>query len=234
MTLNLLEPISSLFKYQVRKLARKLGLPSEISERQPFPGPGFGCRIAGEITRGKAEVLREVNVVVESELRRYQPSQHFAILVNNRLEKAPTEAERIASRYLNRRVEARLLEDECIGVKGDERLIGKMVILSGGGEAATWSRLPWLDVLRLQNEITGTVKEICRVSVLLTGNPREDSGYGVIIRAVDTVDFMTAVPSKVDFKHIEEVGETVMEGYREVKFVGYEITTKPAATIELI
>ena len=109
-----------------------------------------------------------------------------------------------------------------------------MALLIGDGEAAAWSRLPWLDVLRLQNEITGTAKEICRVSVIPAGSRPENGGYGVIIRAVDTVDFMTAVPSKVDFGHIGKVGETVTDGYREVKFVGYEITTKPAATIELI
>ncbi|MEM4246135.1 MAG: glutamine-hydrolyzing GMP synthase [Candidatus Bathyarchaeia archaeon] len=235
MKLQLIEPLSSLFKYQVRTLARQLNLPAEISERQPFPGPGLACRIAGEVNGPKLEVLRDIDAKVENELKRYNPSQYFAILINNVVAGRCQAAERIASKYLGKSVDAFLLQDECIGVKGDERAIGKMVMIStpAGGRLA-WEKCSFLDMLRMQNEITGSVKEVCRVSILLTSPYAPGSGFGIVIRAVDTIDFMTAIPSNIDFTHLAEIGRAVMADHQEIRFVGYEITTKPAATIELI
>ncbi len=234
MKLNLIEPLSPLFKYQVRILARELHMPQDIAERQPFPGPGLGCRIAGEISSPKIQILREVDAMVEKELKKYTPSQYFAILLNNRFTGKSEIAEMISAKYVGR-TRATVLKDDCIGVKGDERVIGKMVVLQNPMKSVgLWQKSSWLDILRLQNEITGSIKDVCRVSLLLTEIGDQNSGYGIIIRAVDTIDFMTAIPTKIDLEHLSDVATMIIEKHSAIKFVGYEVTTKPAATIELI
>jgi len=237
MKLKLIEPMSTLFKYQVRVLARELGLTKEISERQPFPGPGLGCRVTGKITKEKLDILREVTDIVEQELKEYKPSQYLAALINNSIIKSNQEVNGICKKYFkgNYEIENFVFEDDAIGVKGDERHIGKIVGLSifKDGKMA-WDDISWTDVLRLQTEITGKIREVCRVVVILTKDFVKNEDLGIIIRSVNTTDFMTAVPTQIDFSHLKKIEEKIIERFPQVKFVGYEITTKPAGTVELI
>ncbi|MEM2865342.1 MAG: 7-cyano-7-deazaguanine synthase, partial [Candidatus Bathyarchaeia archaeon] len=235
MELKLIEPLSPLFKYQVRALARGLGLPRELTERQPFPGPGLGCRISGGITKAKLRLLREVNEIVEDELAAYKPSQYFAILLTGRVKARSSEAESIASKYLGRRVRAYQLMDEAVGVKGDERVTGNPICVSVNDDPRILDGLPWINLLKMQNEITGAIREVCRVLIQVNGSiGLERRGYGIAIRAVETLDFMTATPCEVSFIHLSEVGGEILERFNGISFICYEITTKPAATIELI
>lgn len=235
MKLKLIEPLSSLFKYQVRVLAKELGLPPELADRQPFPGPGLGCRISGEITRDKLKLLREMDEIIEDELATYGPSQYFAILLTGQVKARSNEAELIISKYLNQGVKAYHLLDEAIGVKGDKRIVGNPVCISTNNDSQILDELPWVNLLRMQNEITGTMEEICRVLIQVSGSiGLKPKGYGVAIRAVKTLDFMTAIPCEVNFAHLSEMGERILGEFKEISFICYEITTKPAATIELI
>jgi GMP synthase (glutamine-hydrolysing) len=237
MKLKLIEPLSALFKYQVRILARELGLPEEISRRQPFPGPGLGCRVAGRITKEKLEILREITVIVEEELKKYNPSQYLAALIDNSIVESNPKIDEICRKYFEEgcEIENFVFENDAIGVKGDERLVGKIVGLSVfRKDEMPWNGIPWIDVLKLQAEITGKVREICRVVVILTKDFVKNEDFGIIVRSVDTLDFMTAMPTQVDFSGLKKLEEKITERFPRVKFVAYEITTKPAGTIELI
>jgi GMP synthase (glutamine-hydrolysing) len=244
MKLNLIEPLKNLFKYQVRILAKSIKAPPSIesikappsiADRQPFPGPGLACRITDEITHSKIDIIRNIDQYVENELNKYGSSQFFSILMNNQITSRSLETEKIISKYVKSNVKAYLLQDECIGVKGDERTLGKMVILDSDQKLEEfYKKISWLKLLKLQNEITGSVKTICRVSILITSPFITNQDYGITIRAIDTQDFMTAVPSRIDPYHLKRIGDSILNDYDSVKFVAYEITTKPAATIELI
>ncbi len=222
--LNILEPFRDLFKYQVRVIARELGIDEKLVRRQPFPGPGLGCRITGEITRSKVKILQEITEIVEKELQIYDPSQYFAALISSNLNKFDS---KLIKNFLDDAI-AFLSSDKAIGVKGDERIIGKILLIY----SKKWSTKKWIDILQFQNNVTGKYDEICRV-VALFDEPLKGE-YGIVIRAVDTLDFMTAIPTKVDFQHIEKIGREIKKKFNEISFVGYEITSKPAGTIELI
>lgn len=233
MKLKLLEPLSNLFKYQVRILARELGLPPELTERQPFPGPGLSCRISEEITSEKLTLLQEITTIVEKELSRYNPSQYFPILLTGKVISQSPKALEIASKYFQKEVNAYKLGDQAVGVKGDERVIGHPICISISESSFFLDTQPWITYLKMQSEVTGALPDICRVLIHLQGNITNSKGYGLVIRSIDTMDFMTAVPSKVKFTHISDLGKRIMEAFDQIKFVCYEITTKPASTIEL-
>lgn len=81
---NIVEPVGSLFKDQIREVARALCLPPEICERMPFPGPGLSLRIIGEVTKEKLEIIRKATVIVEDELKHTGAFQYFPILTDTK------------------------------------------------------------------------------------------------------------------------------------------------------
>jgi GMP synthase (glutamine-hydrolysing) len=152
MTLQLIEPLRDLFKDEVRKLGHELGLPDEIVWRQPFPGPGLGVRILGEVTRQSVATLRQADAIVREELAAAGLErsiwQSFAVLA---------------------------ADVRSVGVMGDERTYGHPVIVravtSDDAMTADWARLPY-DVLetisqRIVNEVAG----VNRVAYDVTSKP---------------------------------------------------------------
>ena len=155
MGMKLCEPLRELYKDEVRKVARALKLPSELSERQPFPGPGLAVRIMGEITEEKAEIVRSACAITEEELERgvkmgkmEMPWQYFAVL----------------------------LPIKSVGVLGDKRAYGYTIAVrsveSVDGMTAKASRIP-PDVLeRISERITRELKEhVNRVVYDVTSKP---------------------------------------------------------------
>ena len=78
--LQVIEPLKSLYKYQVREVARSLQIPPELAERQPFPGPGLSIRVVGQITAEKLDELKKATFIVEEQLGPHSPSQYFAAI----------------------------------------------------------------------------------------------------------------------------------------------------------
>jgi GMP synthase (glutamine-hydrolysing) len=151
MTLELVEPLRDLFKDEVRALGTELGLPEEMVWRQPFPGPGLGVRIIGEVTRERVALLQEADAIVREELKRAglerEIWQSFAVLADIR----------------------------SVGVMGDERTYGHPVIIravtSDDAMTADWARIPY-DVLETMSQrIINEVPGINRVAYDITSKP---------------------------------------------------------------
>jgi GMP synthase (glutamine-hydrolysing) len=156
MHLKLVEPLRDLFKDEVRKIGLELGLPSEMVRRHPFPGPGLGVRILGEVRKQYADLLRQADDIFISELRKHdlydQVSQAFAVF----------------------------LPVKTVGVMGDGR--------------------------------------------------RYD--YVIALRAVETLDFMTARWAHLPYEFLDHVSRRIINEVEGISRVTYDISGKPPATIE--
>jgi len=144
---GIVEPIADLYKDEVRDVARAIGLPKEISERMPFPGPGLSVRIIGEVTEEKLEVVREANAIVEEELvEQFAPWQTFAALL-----------------------------EKGTGVKGDNRVHGWIIavraVQSRDGMTAEAVELPWEVLRKIESRITGEIPAVSRVLYDITPKP---------------------------------------------------------------
>jgi GMP synthase (glutamine-hydrolysing) len=151
MKLQLVEPLRYLFKDEVRLAGEELGLPPEILQRQPFPGPGLAIRIIGDITHDKLEVLRSCDWIVMDEIKGdglYDRLwQSFAVLTDTR----------------------------TVGVMGDQRTYSHVAairaVTSDDAMTADWARLPYDTIARISNRIVNEVPEVNRVVLDVTSKP---------------------------------------------------------------
>jgi len=149
---ELVEPLRTLFKDEVRLVGEQLGLPAEIVWRQPFPGPGLGIRIIGEVTRERLDILREADAIAREELT------HAGL-----------------DRDIWQMPVVLLADVRSVGVQGDGRTYGHPVVLrpvtSEDAMTADWARLPYEVLERISTRITNEVTEINRVTVDVTSKP---------------------------------------------------------------
>jgi GMP synthase (glutamine-hydrolysing) len=149
---RLVEPLRTLFKDEVRRVGLELGLPEGIVWRQPFPGPGLGIRIIGEVTQERLDVLREADAIARAELT--------AAGLDREIWQCPV---------------VLLADVRSVGVQGDERTYGHPVVLrpvsSEDAMTADWTRVPFDVLARISTRITNEVREINRVTLDLTSKP---------------------------------------------------------------
>ena len=154
---EILEPLRNLFKDEVRKAGLELGIPEKLVFRQPFPGPGLGVRIVGEVTAEKVKIVQDADAIYREEIAEagldQEINQYFAALTNMR----------------------------SVGVMGDERTYD----------------------------------------------------YAVALRAVKTVDFMTAEAAEIPFEVLQKVMSRIINEVKGVNRVFYDLTSKPPGTIEM-
>ncbi|MEV5506383.1 glutamine-hydrolyzing GMP synthase [Streptomyces orinoci] len=149
---KLVEPLRQLFKDEVRMVGQELGLPEEIVHRQPFPGPGLGIRIVGEVTRERLDLLREADAIAREELT--------AAGLDREIWQCPV---------------VLLADVRSVGVQGDGRTYGHPVVLrpvsSEDAMTADWSRLPYEVLARISTRITNEVRDVNRVVLDVTSKP---------------------------------------------------------------
>jgi GMP synthase (glutamine-hydrolysing) len=154
---EIIEPLRNLFKDEVRQVGLELGLPEYLVFRQPFPGPGLGIRIIGEVTEEKVRIVQDADYIYRTELAeaglKKLPDQYFAALSNMR----------------------------SVGVMGDERTYD----------------------------------------------------YAVVLRAVETIDFMTAEATEIPFDVLQRVMSRIINEVKGVNRVMYDLTSKPPGTVEM-
>lgn len=151
MRLKLLEPLRELFKDEVRRVGEALGLPREVVWRQPFPGPGLGVRVLGEISREKLDILRAADAIVHDEMMEsgwyWKVWQSFCVF----------------------------LPVKSVGVVGDERnyayVIALRVVESVDAMTADWARLPYELLQKISSRITNEVRGVSRVVLDISSKP---------------------------------------------------------------
>ena len=149
--LDIIEPLASLFKDEVRRVGEQLGIPHELVWRQPFPGPGLGVRIIGEITAEKVRILQEADWVLRDEMAKTgyetQMAQFFCVLPGV----------------------------STVGVMGDHRtydhLLAIRAVTTDDFMTADWARIPYDLLAKVSNRITNEVKHINRVVYDVTSKP---------------------------------------------------------------
>ncbi|MEU8568042.1 glutamine-hydrolyzing GMP synthase [Streptomyces pathocidini] len=149
---QLVEPLRRLFKDEVRMVGQELGLPDEIVQRQPFPGPGLGIRIVGEVTKERLDLLREADAIAREELT--------AAGLDRDIWQCPV---------------VLLADVRSVGVQGDGRTYGHPIVLrpvsSEDAMTADWSRLPYEVLAKISTRITNEVDEVNRVVLDVTSKP---------------------------------------------------------------
>ncbi|MEI2666786.1 glutamine-hydrolyzing GMP synthase [Rossellomorea vietnamensis] len=151
MQFTLIEPLNTLFKDEVRALGSELGIPDEIVWRQPFPGPGLGIRVLGEISEQKLEIVRESDYILRDEIKKAGLDrdiwQYFTVLPDIR----------------------------SVGVMGDARTydytIGIRAVTSIDGMTSDWARIPWDILEKISTRIVNEVDHINRVVYDVTSKP---------------------------------------------------------------
>ena len=170
---KLVEPLRKLFKDEVRKVGRTLGLPEEIVRRHPFPGPGLAIRILGEVTDEKLNCLRDADLIVREEIREaglyHDIWQAFAVLLPVR----------------------------SVGVMGDKRTYAWPIVLrcvsSEDGMTADWSRLPYDLMETISNRIVNEVKGSTASSSTSPASPLAPSSGSDVVAAVFSALFLVVV-----------------------------------------
>jgi GMP synthase (glutamine-hydrolysing) len=139
--------LKELYKPGVRMVARELGLPTEISERMPFPGPALSIRVLGEVTPDKVAILRKATEIVEEETRNLGTFQNFAVLHN----------------------------DKATGIKNGERVYGNIitvrVVVSEDAVTAQAKQVPYEILERISEKITNEIPSVVRCLYDVTHKP---------------------------------------------------------------
>ena len=148
---KLIEPLRELFKDEVREVGRQMSVPEEVVSRQPFPGPGLGIRILGEVTQDKLDILKEADAILREEVKNAgldkEIWQYFAVLPNIK----------------------------SVGVMGDERTYSHAIVLraveSVDGMTSEWFRVPYDVLQKISSRIVNEVKGINRIVYDITSKP---------------------------------------------------------------
>ncbi|OGD18790.1 MAG: ExsB family transcriptional regulator [Candidatus Aminicenantes bacterium RBG_16_63_16] len=150
---KVVEPIKELFKPEVRRVAKELGLPESVHKRMPFPGPGLMARTLGEVTPPRVAIVRAATVIIEQEIRKLSPFQAFAVLLN----------------------------DMGTGIEAGKRKFGHIIIIrsveSKDAMTAKPTAVPWDALMKMSRRIVKEIPTVTRVAYELTPKPPSTIEY---------------------------------------------------------
>lgn len=224
---EVMEPIAYLYKDQVRKVGKYLGLPQSIFMKQPFPGPGLLVRCVGEVKRDKMKALTKATTIVEKGIKRKEAQQYLAAIFEDKCRKSASIAEQAGQLLKDKTIEAIVFSSKATGVRGDVRAYGNIAAILTG------KRHPIRKLARIQLDIINKHPSIARILVLVSKRKKGKKGkYSIAIRAINTRDFMTAKVTILPWKRLEKMAAEILEKCPPVSSVYYDATPKPPATIE--
>jgi GMP synthase (glutamine-hydrolysing) len=235
---QVIEPVVSLYKGEVRKVARYLGVPTELSERQPFPGPALSVRVVGEIKPDKLETLKKATAITEQQFAKHSPSQYFAAIIDNlekpsdhfvvHIQEAATRFLNVPKRYLN----VKVFEDKATGVEGGKRRYGEIAAITAQTPEGQVHQAPIKNLVMLQTKIITENPQFTRILYTIRETSKKQP-YVLSLRAIQTSDFLTAEVSDIPWATLSETAEKILEKCPNVSTVCYDVTPKPPATIEM-
>jgi len=236
--LQIIEPLKTLFKAQVRQVARYIKIPAEIAERQPFPGPGLSVRVVGEIRRDKLESLKRATAIAEEKLVKHLAAQYFAVILDNvnkpHHPTVPHVKETTASLLktpLNN-VSVEIFEDKATGVKEGERRYGEIAAVKVQTIDGRIHQPPIRDLITLQSKVITENPSLTRIFYVIHETPQKKP-YVIAIRAVQTEDFLTARVAEIPWTTLNEIARYIIVACPNVSNVCYDVTPKPPSTIEM-
>ena len=186
---EIIEPLRDLFKDEVRKAGLELGLPEHLVYRQPFPGPGLGIRIIGDVTEEKVRIVQEADAIYRSEV-----------------------AKAAEAWYVRMQTQEGLSEEEIRKASGSRKAFGRPAP-------------PWMP-----DQYFAALTNIRTVGVM--GDERTYD-YAIALRAVQTIDFMTAESAQIPFEVLNLVMNRIINEVKGINRVFYDLTSKPPGTIEM-
>jgi GMP synthase (glutamine-hydrolysing) len=222
-------------------VARHLGIPSESSERQPFPGPGLSVRVVGEITPNKLVAEKRATRIVERKLKVIEPKQYFcAIIDDKKVEYSQAEKiqKEINNLFKRRRtsVLVKALETNATGIRDGTRLYGRVVLVDIRDNNHQCMKQTSEIFDTLQKRIISLDNAASRVLYRVTDIDRAGKWRAgkwiVAIRSVETLDFVTASVTDIPWRILRDTGRLILSSNQEVSAVYYDVTPKPPSSIE--
>ena len=228
---KVIEPIKSLYKYQVREVARYLGAPEVAAERQPFPGPGLSVRVVGELSEDKIQQLKSATKVVEDNFSELKPAQYFAAIMSGDMQDAPEGLENEISKIVDSiySVSVSYLRERATGMIDGSRSYGYVATVKVSNSTG-YIALDYDVLNEIRETIQGAHPDVTRVLIGVAG--REGDGYVISMRSVETQDFLTADITKAPWSILQASANKIIDICEKVRTVYYDITPKPPATVE--
>ena len=230
---QVIEPVKSLYKYQVREVARVLGAPPEMAERQPFPGPGLSIRVVGEITPEKLEELKKATFIVEQAFEPHNPSQFFSAIFSGHSPKDLKVLKRDAAAMTgldSTQIRAGFLNEKATGMIDGKRSYGSVMTLAFGDNSDNPLEPSYYALVKILTYLKDNYPEVTRLLYLV--DHKEGSGYAMSMRAVKTKDFLTAEVMWLPWATLREAAAKILDSCVGVTKVYYDVTPKPPATVE--
>ena len=230
---HVIEPLKSLYKYQVREVARAMLVPPELAERQPFPGPGLSIRVVGQITAEKLDELKKATFIVEEQLGPHSPSQYFAAIFSGEAPKELKVLRRDAAElleYSENNVRAGILAEKTTGIVGGKRAYGTLLTMAFLDDSDRTIEPDYDQLDKIRDYVFDNYPEATRLVLLI--DKRDAPGYTVTVRAVKTRDYLTANVMHLPWTTLLEAASKIFDSCPSVSRVYYDLTPKPPATIE--
>lgn len=230
---TVIEPLKSIYKYQVRAVARELGTTPELAERQPFPGPGLSIRVVGEISIEKLDELKKATFIVEEQLSPHSPSQYLAAIFSGEIPKELKVLKRDAAEIMElpeSTVKAGTLAEKATGIINGKRAYGAILTMALVDNDNRTIEPDYEKLAKIKGYINDNYPEATRLLLLI--DKKEKPGLIISVRAVKTRDFLTAEVMPIPWSTLRETAVRIFDACPSVSRVYFDITPKPPATIE--
>ncbi|MBN2334624.1 GMP synthase [Candidatus Bathyarchaeota archaeon] len=230
---KVIEPLKTLYKSQVREVARALGAPPELAMRQPFPGPGLSIRVVGEITPEKLEELKKATFIVEEAFEPHNPSQFFAAIFSGLTQRDLKVLKRDAAEITGldpTMIKAGVLNENATGMIEGKRAYGSVMTLAFSDNSDNAMEPSYDQLVSILSYLQDNYPEATRL--LYRVDKKDGEGYAVAMRAVKTRDFLKAEVMRIPWNTLKEAASKILNSCAGVVRVYYDVTPKPPATIE--